>query len=233
MSGKKIYGKLWVVATPIGNFDDFTFRGTEILRSVDTIYCEDTRVSGKLLKHFEIKKTLKVLNARQESKIIPAVIAELKAGKNIALLCDAGTPAISDPGVRLVNECRREGLEVSGAPGANAAVYALSIAGIATDSFIFEGFLPQKKGRQKKLAEICEEKRTVVLYESVYRVSKLLNELEEFCPGRFLAVGRELTKMFEEIVRGYPAELKEYFEGKKLKGEFVFILAPLNWKNEE
>ncbi len=230
MAEKKFNGKLWVIATPIGNLGDFPPRAVEVLRESDSVYCEDTRVSGKLLKHYGIEKPLKVLNARREERTIGNVIEELKQGRAISLLCDAGTPAISDPGVRLVNECLKYGFEVSGVPGPNAAVYALSIAGIATDSFVFEGFLPQKKGRTKKLNELCNEKRTVVFYESVYRIPKLLTELENICPGRFVAVGRELTKKFEEIVRGYPAELKEYFSGSKQKGEFVIILAPLNWK---
>ncbi len=232
MKEKKIEGKLWVIATPIGNIEDFTFRAVEVLKEVDLIYCEDTRISGRLLKHFGIQKSLKVLNARREEKAIPAIVEEIKSGKSVAILSDAGTPTISDPGVRLVNECRKEGLTVTGVPGANAAIYALSISGIATDSFLFVGFVPQKKGRQKKLQEICEESKTVVLYESVYRIPKLLEEFETYCPERFVAVGRELTKVFEEVVRGLPREVKEYFDEKeKLKGEFVIILAPRDWKN--
>ncbi len=227
---KKNSGKLFVVATPIGNLNDFSLRSIEVLKEVDTVLCEDTRVSGKLLARFDIKKPLKVLNARREEKVIPQIIEELKRGKNIALISDAGTPAISDPGVRLVDACKKENIEVTGTPGANAAVYALSVSGIATDSFLFEGFLPQKKGRQKKLKELCAEDKTIVIYESVYRIGKLLDELATYCPERFLAVGRELTKKHEEVVRGTASELKEYFSEGKLKGEFVVILAPRNWK---
>ncbi len=222
--------KLFVVATPIGNMGDISYRAVETLKSVDFILCEDTRISGRLLKHYEIKTPLVVFGARDEERKISTVIKRISNGENCALISDAGTPAISDPGVRLVKACNDAGIEVTGIPGANAAIYALSISGLPTDSFLFEGFLPQKKGRQKKLKELAEEKRTVVVYESVYRIRKLLGELNEYCPNRIIAVAKELTKMHEEVVRGKPEELIEYFNDENTKGEFVVIFAPLNWK---
>jgi len=225
----KSVGILFVVATPIGNLQDFTFRGVSLLKEVDLILCEDTRISGKILKKIGLEKKLVVFNARNEKKKINNVIEELNNGLKIALITDAGTPAISDPGVRLVNACHENNIPVSGAPGANAAIFALSISGIPTDSFLFAGFLPNKKGRNKKLRELLNEKRTVVLYESVYRIIKLLKELNEIAPNRFVAVGRELTKKFEEVRRGVAAELIDYFENKNLKGEFVVIIATEGW----
>jgi 16S rRNA (cytidine1402-2'-O)-methyltransferase len=227
---KNISGSLFVVATPIGNLKDITLRAIETLREVDFIICEDTRVSGNLLKHYEISNKLISFNAQSESRKIDKVIEEIISGKNCAIISDAGTPTISDPGVRLVNEALKQGISVSGIPGANAGILALSISGIPTDSFVFEGFLPQKKGRQKKLKLLAEEPRTIVLYESPYRIEKLLNELAEIMPNRFISVTRELTKKFEEVVRGFPGKLVEQIEELNLKGEFVVIIAPLNWE---
>ena len=170
---------LYVVATPIGNLKDITLRALEVLNDVDFIVCEDTRTTGNLLKPYKIKKELVSFNARMEEKKIASVIERISNGNSCALLSDAGTPAISDPGVRLVNACKKNEIEVVGIPGANAAILALSIAGLPTDSFVFEGFLPQKKGRQKMLKMIVEEERTIVLYESRYRIEKLLNELNK------------------------------------------------------
>jgi len=216
---------LYVVATPIGNLKDITLRALETLKEVDFILCEDTRTSGILLKHYEIKKELVSFNARMEEKKIDNVIKRLKSGDICALLSDAGTPAISDPGVRLVNAAQSNGIEVVGIPGANAAILALSIAGLPTDSFVFEGFLPQKKGRQKQLKTLAEEKRTIVLYESMYRIEKLINELNEYMPNRVLAIGRELTKKFEELWRGRPIEILETLPDHTLKGEFFIQLS--------
>ncbi len=226
-------GELFVVATPIGNLEDITFRAINILKNVDFILCEDTRVSGNLLAHYEIKKHLISFNAQSEAKKIEKVISELEAGKSVALISDAGTPSISDPGVRLVNEAHKKGIKVSGTPGANAAIFALSISGIPTDSFLFEGFLPQKKGRQKKLKELVEENRTIVLYESPYRIEKLLIELNEYFSSRFISITRELTKKFEEVIRGYPEALLNNLDSIKIKGEFVVIIAPKNWTQEK
>ncbi len=220
---------LYVVATPIGNLKDITLRALETLKEVDFILCEDTRTSGNLLKNYEIKKELISFNARMEEKKIDAVITRLKLGDSCALISDAGTPAISDPGIRLVNATQKNGIDVVGIPGANAAILALSIAGLPTDSFVFEGFLPQKKGRQKKLKILVEEERTIVLYESMYRIEKLINELNEYMPNRIIAIGRELTKKFEELWRGKPNEILETLNEHTLKGEFVVIIAPKNW----
>lgn len=220
---------LYVVATPIGNLKDITLRALEVLKEVDFILCEDTRTSGILLKHYDLHKELVSFNARMEEKKIDSVIKRLKLGDTCALISDAGTPAISDPGVRLVNAAQKNGIEVVGIPGANAAILALSIAGLPTDSFVFEGFLPQKKGRQKQLKILADEERTVVLYESMYRIEKLINELNEYMPNRIIAIGRELTKKFEELWRGLPNEILESLSEHKLKGEFVVIIAPKKW----
>jgi len=222
---------LYVVATPIGNLKDITLRALEILNEVDFILCEDTRTSGNLLKNYNIKKELVSFNARMEEKKIDAVIKRIKLGDSCALISDAGTPAISDPGVRLVNEAKKNGIDIVGIPGANAAILALSIAGLPTDSFVFEGFLPQKKGRQKLLKNLAEEERTIVLYESMYRIEKLIIELNEYMPSRIIAIGRELTKKFEELWRGSPKDILESLSEHQLKGEFVVIISPINWKD--
>lgn len=221
---------LYIVATPIGNLKDITYRAVETLGNVDFIICEDTRVTGHLLRHFEIKKELVSFNAQSESKKIGYVIDRLKSGQTCALVSDAGTPCISDPGIRLVSKALEEDLVVAGIPGASASILALSISGLPTDSFIFEGFLPQKKGRQKKLASLAQEERTIVLYESTYRIEKLLNELQQYMPERFVAVSRELTKKFEEIWRGTPEELLNQLPSKSTKGEFVVVISPKDWK---
>lgn len=226
------FGKLFVVATPIGNLNDISFRAIETLKNVNFIACEDTRVSSVLLKHFEISCEMISFNAQSESRKIDYVLERIKNGENCALVSDAGTPCISDPGVRLVNEAIKNEIEIVGIPGANAAIMALSISGLPTDSFVFEGFLPQKKGRQKKLTELAEEKRTIVLYESTYRIEKLLNELNEYMPERFVVVCRELTKKFEESWRGFPKELLSSFAQKISKGEFVIIISPKNWQHD-
>jgi len=223
-------GKLFVVATPIGNLGDITYRAVETLKSVDFIICEDTRVTSVLLHHFEISKPLHVINAHNETKSIEKVIDKISSCESAALVSDAGTPCISDPGVRLVHAAIEKGIEVIGIPGVNAAIMALSISGLPTDSFTFEGFLPQKKGRKKKLTQISEEERTIVLYESTYRIEKLLEELKEYMPTRQIVVGRELTKKFEETWRGTAEEILNDLEKKNKKGEFVLVIAPLNWK---
>jgi len=226
-------GKLYVVATPIGNLGDITFRAVETLKSVDFILCEDTRVTKILLDHFQISKPFVVVNAHNESKIIEKILDRISSGESCALVSDAGTPCISDPGVRLINQSISNEIEVVGIPGANAAIMALSISGLPTDSFVFEGFLPQKKGRQKKLKQLTEEQRTIVLYESTYRIKKLLEELNDYMPGRQIVVARELTKKFEETWRGTASEILTDFDKKIVKGEFVVIIAPLNWKEKD
>lgn len=224
-------GKLFIVSTPIGNLKDITFRAIEILQEVDFIVCEDTRITSRLLNQYNISKKLVSFNAVSEKKKIQVVLDKLKRGDNCALVSDSGTPVISDPGARLISQALKDDIEVHSVPGPSALTSALSISGLPTDTFIFEGFLPQKKGRQKKLQELSNEKRTIVLYESVYRVVKLINELEEYMPGRYIVVSRELTKKFEESWRGYPKELKDSLSDKTIKGEFVIVIAPESWNN--
>lgn len=222
--------KLYIISTPIGNLKDITFRAIETLKEVDFILCEDTRTSGNLLHHYEIKKELISLNAFNESKKIDPILNRILASKSAALISDAGTPTISDPGVRLVSACINAGIEVISVPGASALIAALSISGLPTDSFVFEGFIPQKKGRQTKLKELANETRTIVLYESTYRIEKLLIEFNEYLPERFVVVCREITKKFEETWRGFPKDLVESFPERVSKGEFVVVIAPKDWK---
>jgi 16S rRNA (cytidine1402-2'-O)-methyltransferase len=224
-------GKLYIVSTPIGNLKDITLRAIETLNEVDFILCEDTRVSSVLLKQYNVIKQLISFNAVSETKKIPVIIERLLLGQNYALISDSGTPAISDPGIRLVSESIKNGIEVISIPGATALIAALTISGLPTDSFVFEGFLPQKKGRQKKLIELASEKRTIVLYESSHRITKLIDQLVEYFPERYVVVCRELTKKFEESWRGYPVELKEKLNEKIIKGEFVVVIASSVWKN--
>lgn len=221
--------KLFIVSTPIGNLKDMTLRAIETLKEVDFIICEDTRVTGNLLKHFEISKELISLNAFNESQKLYQIIEKIQTGNSVALVSDSGTPTISDPGIRLVSEALKHNIEIIPIPGPSAVIAALSISGLPTDSFVFEGFIPQKKGRQKKLKQLCEEERTIVLYESVYRIEKLLDELIEFMPNRYIVVCRELTKKFEECWRGFPKEIKASLTNKIIKGEFVVVIAPKNW----
>ena len=222
--------KLYIVSTPIGNLKDITLRAIETLKEVDFVLCEDTRVSGNLLNHLEIKKELISLNAFNEKKKIEHIVNRILSNQTAALISDAGTPLISDPGVRLVSSCIENKIEIIPIPGASALVAALSMSGLPTDSFVYEGFLPQKKGRQTKLKELANENRTIVLYESTYRIEKLLKELNEYLPDRYVVVCREITKKFEETWRGFPKDILESFEQKIIKGEFVVVIAPKNWK---
>ncbi|GAB6281545.1 MAG: 16S rRNA (cytidine(1402)-2'-O)-methyltransferase [Ignavibacterium sp.] len=220
---------LYIVSTPIGNLKDITLRAIEILKEVDFIICEDTRVASILLNNFEIKKELTSLNAFNEKNKIDFLIKKLEE-KSAALISDAGTPTISDPGIKLVSLAINNGISVIPIPGPSALIAALTVAGFPTNSFLFEGFLPQKKGRQKLLFELSKEKRTIILYESSHRIEKLLNELNEFMPNRMLAVCRELTKKFEEVIRGYPNKILSNLKSNQKKGEFVIVISPLNWK---
>ena len=223
-------GKLYIVSTPIGNLKDITLRAIETLNEVDFILCEDTRVTSTLLKHYHIIKQLISFNAVNEIKKIPAIIERLKFGQSYALVSDSGTPAISDPGIRLISESIKNGIEIISIPGATALISALTVSGLPTDAFVFEGFLPQKKGRQKVLKQLAEEPRTIVLYESSHRIVKLIDELTEYLPERFIVVCRELTKMFEEYWRGFPVTIKESIKQKTIKGEFVVVIAAKDWK---
>ena len=217
--------KLFLVPTPIGNLEDITFRSVRILNEVDLILAEDTRTSGKLLKYFDIKTPMKSFHMHNEHKVLDKMIDKLKQGIKIALISDAGTPGISDPGFLLVRACVEEGIETECLPGATALIPAIVQSGFPTDRFIFEGFLPPKKGRQTRLKQWSEETRTIVFYESPHKIVKTLSQLQEFVGrDRRLSVSRELSKKFEETVRGTVNELVLHFSKKAPKGEFVIVL---------
>lgn len=218
--------KLYIVPTPIGNLEDITMRAVRVLSQVDFILAEDTRTSSVLLKHLNIDKPLRSHHKFNEHATVSAVAEAIEAGRNVALISDAGTPGISDPGFLLVRTCIEAGIEVETLPGATACIPALVQSGFPCDRFCFEGFLPQKKGRQKRLAELSEETRTIIFYESPFRVVKCLEQLAEvFGADRRVAVVREITKKFEQTVRGTLAEAIAYFKAHPPKGEFVIVLA--------
>ena len=216
---------LYLVPTPIGNLDDITLRAIKVLSHVDVILAEDTRTSGKLLKHHEISKPLQSYHIFNEHKTVEKLITRLQGGEVMALISDAGTPSISDPGFLLVREVLKAGLEVSCLPGATAFVPALVNSGLPSDKFVFEGFLPHKKGRQTRLQKLAEEERTIILYESPHRLIKCLEQLKEHLGDREASVSRELSKMFEETVGGTLSELITHFTEKGVKGEFVVVVA--------
>jgi 16S rRNA (cytidine1402-2'-O)-methyltransferase len=219
-------GKLYLVPTPIGNLEDITLRALRILKEVDAILAEDTRQSIKLLKNYSIEKQLIPYHMHNEHRELSRFIDMLQSGKKFALVSDAGTPAISDPGFLLVRECLKENIQVECLPGATAFVPALVKSGLPATSFCFEGFLPDKKGRQTKIKELSKETRTIVLYESPHRLVKCLNQLKEFFGAeRKVSVSRELTKMFEETVNGTIEELIAHYEAKPPKGEIVMVIA--------
>ena len=218
-------GKLYIVPTPIGNLKDMTFRAIEVLKGVDLILAEDTRTSGKLLKHFEIITPLQSHHMHNEHKTIDGLITKLKSGSTIALISDAGTPAISDPGFLLTRACIENQIEVDCLPGATAFVPALVNSGLPNEKFVFEGFLPVKKGRQTRLQILSEETRTMIFYESPHKLIKTLtNFCEYFGEERPVSVSRELTKLYEETVRGTAKEILEHFTKKPPKGEIVIIV---------
>ena len=211
--------------TPIGNLEDITLRALTVLKSVDVILAEDTRTSGKLLKHFDIQKPLKSYHIFNEHKTIDNLMGQFREGKIMALISDAGTPSISDPGFLLVRECLKEKIEVECLPGATAFVPALVKSGLPSDKFVFEGFLPHKKGRQTRLEKLAEEERTIILYESPHRLVKCLGQLiEHIGPDRNASVSRELTKLHEETINANLEELKEAFEKRTVKGEIVIVV---------
>lgn len=217
--------KLFIVPTPIGNLQDMTFRAVEVLKSVQLILAEDTRTSKFLCQHYMIDTPLQAYHKDNEHKVVEHIVQKIKSGVEMALVSDAGTPGISDPGFLLLRECLKEGIEVECLPGATAFVPALVNSGFPCDRFIFEGFLPHQKGRQKRLQALLEETRTIVFYESPYRVVKLLNELKGyFGEERKVSVSRELTKKFEETFRGSVAEAIMHFTQKEPKGEFVVVM---------
>lgn len=217
--------KLYIVPTPIGNLKDITIRAIEILKSVDLILAEDTRTSKFLCQQYAIETRLQAYHKDNEHKVVENIVQQIKSGTTMALVSDAGTPAISDPGFLLVRACLKEDVDVECLPGATAFVPALVNAGFPTDRFIFEGFLPHQKGRQKRLQVLQHETRTIIFYESPYRVLKLLNECKEyFGEERKISISRELTKKFEENFRGSIAEAILHFTQKEPKGEFVIVL---------
>ncbi len=218
-------GKLVIVPTPIGNLEDITLRAIRILKEADFILAEDTRTSKKLLMHLEITNQLIAHHIHNEHKTLEQTVAKIKDAQMVALVSDAGTPAISDPGFLLTRACREAGIEVECLPGPTALIPALVGSGFPCASFVFEGFLPHKKGRQTRLKIIAEETRTVVLYESPHRLVKCLKQIEEFVGNhRRVCVVRELTKIYEEYQIGFPSEVAEYYEKNTPKGEIVLLI---------
>lgn len=218
--------KLYIVPTPIGNLEDMTFRAIRILKEVDLILAEDTRTSGKLLKHFEIGTHMHSHHMHNEHKTVENLIARLQAGENIALISDAGTPAISDPGFLLTRACVEHGIAVECLPGATAFVPALVNSGLPNDKFVFEGFLPEKKGRQTRYLTLAEETRTMILYVSPHKLVKTLAEfMTYFGEDRQICVSRELSKLHEENVRGTVKEVTAHFEKTAPRGEIVVVVA--------
>ncbi|REE83768.1 16S rRNA (cytidine1402-2'-O)-methyltransferase [Lutibacter oceani] len=217
-------GKLFLVPTPIGNLEDMTFRAVKVLKEVDLILAEDTRTSGKLLKHFEIATHMHSHHMHNEHKTVENIVKRIQNGENIALISDAGTPAISDPGFLLTRACIENDIEIECLPGATAFVPALVNSGLPNDKFVFEGFLPVKKGRQTRLTFLAEETRTMIFYESPHKLLKTLNNFAEyFGEDRPISVSRELTKLYEETIRGTVSDLIEHFTKKDPKGEFVVV----------
>tara|TARA_B100000579_G_scaffold114829_1_gene91975 strand:+ start:417 stop:1067 length:651 start_codon:yes stop_codon:yes gene_type:complete len=214
------------VSTPIGNLGDITFRAIETLKSVDLILAEDTRTSLKLLKHYKINSKIESYHMHNEHKKADSIINKISEGNTIALISDAGTPSISDPGFLLVRECIKNNIEVECLPGATALITALVISGLPSDKFLFEGFLPAKKGRTKRLKELSNEKKTIIFYESPHRILKTLKDFSDyFSPEKQVSVSREITKIYEETFRGTIEESIEHFEKNKPKGEFVIVLS--------
>ena len=222
----KKMGILYVVPTPVGNMEDMTFRAIRILKETDLILAEDTRTSGILLKHYEIKNAMQSHHKFNEHKTVEGIVNRIKAGETVALISDAGTPGISDPGFLVVRECVKNGIEVQCLPGATAFVPALVSSGLPDERFCFEGFLPQKKGRMTRLNALAEEPRTMIFYESPYRLLKTLTQFQEiFGADRQVSVCREISKVHEESVRGTLQEVVAHFTATEPRGEIVIILA--------
>lgn len=218
-------GKLYVVPTPVGNLEDMTFRAIRVLKEADLILAEDTRTSGILLKHYDIKNPMQSHHKFNEHQTVEHIVTRIKSGETIALISDAGTPGISDPGFLIVRECVRNGIEVQCLPGATAFVPAIVSSGLPNERFCFEGFLPQKKGRMTRLNSLAEEKRTMIFYESPYRLVKTLTQFSEiFGPERPVSVCREISKVHEESVRGTLAEVTQHFTENEPRGEIVIVL---------
>ena len=217
--------KLYIVPTPIGNLDDITIRAVQVLKKVDLILCEDTRRSKKLLNHLGIKSQLRSHHKFNEHSEVEYIVKKIKEDRNVAVISDAGTPGISDPGFLIVRTCLENEIEVECLPGPTALIPALMVSGISSDKFIFEGFLPIKKGRKTKLSILALEKRTMIFYESPHKLIRTLLDFENsFGPERKISVSRELTKLYEETIRGTVEEMKEMFKSKKPKGEYVIVV---------
>ena len=222
-------GTLYLVPTPVGNLEDITYRALNVLREADLILAEDTRTTGNLLRHFEIKNAMISYHKFNEHQTVSGIVGRLKAGETVAVVSDAGTPGISDPGFLMARECARNGIEVECLPGATAFVPALVASGLPCDRFCFEGFLPQKKGRMTRLKALAEEHRTMVFYESPYRLVKALAQFVEcFGAERQASVSREISKIHEETIRGTLAELVEHFTANEPRGEIVIVIAGID-----
>lgn len=217
-------GVIYIVATPIGNLDDISFRAVETLRNVDFIACEDTRHTIKLLNKYEIKNRLIPYHDHNKIKKTPVLIEKLKKGQSMALVSDAGTPSISDPGFYLIREAIKNDIELSPIPGPTALISAVVASGLEIDRFVFEGYLPRKKGRTKRLKELAEYRVTIVIFEGPHRVIKTLNDLREYLGDRKAAIGREMTKMNEEFIRGTLSELIAHYDSRKPRGEYVIVV---------
>lgn len=223
-------GRLFLVPTPIGNLKDMTFRAIETLKESDLILAEDTRNSGILLKHYEISTPMRSYHAHNEHKVTEEIIQQLKDGKTFSLITDAGSPGISDPGYLLTKACVENGIEVIAIPGATAFVPALTVSGLISNEFVFVGFLPVRKGRQTKLNELKEEKRTLIFYESPHKIARTLKDLaESFGAERKASLSREITKKFEETLRGTLEELYKISQERNLKGEMVLVVEGVNY----
>lgn len=219
-------GKLYLVPTPIGNLKDMTFRAIEVLKEVDLILAEDTRTSGKLLKHYDISTQMHSHHMHNEHKTVDGIVKRIQSGENIALISDAGTPAISDPGFLLTRACVEANIEVDCLPGATAFVPALVNSGFPNNKFVFEGFLPVKKGRQTRLQFLAEETRTIVMYESPHKLLKSLSQFVEFFGAeRPISISREISKLHEETIRGTAEEVLQHFNNKPPKGEIVIVIS--------
>ena len=217
-------GKLYIVSTPIGNIGDMTFRAVKTLKECDLIACEDTRRTGLLLKEFDIETSLTSYHDHNKNYRSDQILGKVINGQNVAIVSDAGTPCISDPGFVIVRAARNKGIEVVGVPGATAVINAIAVSGMPTDRFVFEGFLPHKKGRKTRLESIKDEERTIIFYESVHRIIKTLGELKQYFNERKVAVLREMTKTYEEFISGTFDEVIDHLEGQGPKGEFVIVV---------
>lgn len=217
-------GKLYIVSTPIGNLGDFTFRAVDTLKKVDLIAAEDTRVSGVLLKHYEISTPMFSYHDHNKEQATPGLLRKLENGDDVALITDAGTPLVSDPGFYLARAAVAAGLDIVPIPGASAMLAAMVAAGLPSDRFTFEGFLPRKKGRQSRLKYLAEDPRTLILYESPHRVGRTLRDIHDHMGNRQVVIGREITKKFEEFIRGTVSEIREQLDTRSIKGEVVILI---------